>query len=136
MASVMIIKGLTQEPMEWYSDRMQAEEEWQKDEISGQWHLGGVYLTQQPDGARFEDQEEIEFFGWETAEWLQLAGEQELIYGSFDEDGGNAEYVHIQNGRCVREYRMTEFELDTDEGELPRFEDLEDVADLVDDLLF
>lgn len=136
MASVMVVKGLTEEPMEWYSDRMNAEEDWQKDEISGRWHLGEVYLTPQEDGALFEDQDETEFFGWETEEWLQLAGEQELIYGSFDEDNGNAEFVHIQNGRCVRDYRMTDFEVDTDEGQEPCFGDLEDVADLVDDLLF
>ena len=83
--------------------------------------------------ARFQDYEDLEFFqrgdwvlaedfsgtqlfGWEVSTWLELAGEDELIYAYYDENM-NAEFVFIQNGLCMRAYQEYDGEVDTDEGE-------------------
>ena len=39
------------------------------------------------------------------------------------------------DGTCIRDYRMYDFELDTDEGDIPEFEDWADVCDFIDDNL-
>lgn len=54
----------------------------------------------------------------DVSSWLDLAGQEELIYAYYDEDL-NAEFVHIKDGVCVRAYLEYEGEVDTDEGEDP-----------------
>ena len=101
--------------------------------------------------ARFEGYEDMEFspkgewvlaedfsgtqlFGWEVSAWLELAGEDELIYAYYDEDM-NAEFIFIQNGLCMRAYQEYNGEVDTDEGEDPDISvsDWSDVADFIDE---
>lgn len=57
---------------------------------------------------------------------------QELVYGYYDDGAGNAEFVHIKDGKCIRDYRIYDFELDTDKGVSPEFHDWVDVAEYVD----
>lgn len=134
MPSVFAVKGEIENPMEWYSKKMQEEPQWEYDERLKAYHSGAVYLKQTEDAVFFEDMSENEFFGQDTAMWMELADKKELVYGCYDDDG-NAEFVHIKAGQCVREYRMYDFELDTDEGSSPEFEVWEDVCDFVDEHL-
>lgn len=80
------------------------------------YHLGNVYMKGYENHISFEDLSEKDFLGWETSLWIALAEEKELIYGHYSEDSGDAEFIHIKNGKCVREYRVYDFEVDTDEG--------------------
>ncbi len=57
-----------------------------------------------------------QLFGWEIASWVELAGNDELIYAYYDEDM-NAEFIHIKDGVCLRVYQEYDGELDLDEGE-------------------
>lgn len=134
MASILIIKENLKNPMEWYSAQMKQNAPWELDENCQAYHQGSVYMKQKDGIVFFEDLSENEFFGWETASWIAMAQGKELIYGYYDEDNGNAEFVHIQNGMCVRDFRMFDFETDTDEGNPPSFEYLDDVAEFVDTL--
>lgn len=134
MPSVLMVKGKLEKPMEWYSTQRECNAPWEFDEPLNAYHLGPVYLKQGNDAASFEDMSENEFFGWDTSSWIELAGSKELIYGHYNDDG-SAEFVHIRDGRCIRDYRMYDFELDTDEGSTPEFEDWSDVCDFVDDHL-
>ena len=73
-------------------------------------------------------------FGWEVSSWVELAGNDELIYAYYDENM-NAEFVHIKNGICLRVYQEYDGEVDTDEGDDPEISISEwsDVADYIDD---
>lgn len=83
--------------------------------------------------ARFSDYEDMEFekrgdwtlaedysgtqlFGWGISDWVELAGDDELIYAYYDEDM-NAEFIHVRDGVCLRAYTQYDDEVDTDEGE-------------------
>ena len=134
MPSVFTVQGKLENPMEWYSTHLKCGSPWEFDESLQAYHLGPVYIRQRNDATSFEALSENEFFGWEAASWIALADNRELMYGWYDDDGG-AEFVHIQNGKCVREYRMYDFELDTDEGSSPEFEDWSDVCDFIEDHL-
>ena len=134
MASVFVVKAKIKNPMEWYSKKMKCDSDWEVDEQLKSYHLGPVYMKQHDDTTSFEDLSESEFFGWETSAWIELADSKELIYGSYDEIG-NAEFIHIKNDVCVREYRMYDFELDTDEGDTPEFDGWADVWEFIDDNL-
>lgn len=134
MPSVFVVKAKMENPMEWYSKMMKCDSNWTWDAQLEAYHLGPVYITQRNDNISFEDMSENEFFGWETSAWITLADNKELIYGFYN-DSGSAEFVHIKDGICVRDYRMYDFELDTDEGDIPAFEDWADVCDFIDDHL-
>ena len=75
-----------------------------------------------------------QLFGWEVSSWVELAGNDELIYAYYDENM-NAEFVHIKNGICLRVYQEYDGEVDTDEGDDPEISISEwsDVADYIDD---
>lgn len=75
---------------------------------------------------------EDRFYGWSTESWMRLAGEKELIYGYYTEDTLEAEFVHIKNGKCIRDYREYSEEVETDEGDIPKFQNWVDVASYVD----
>lgn len=132
MASVFVIKGKVEEPMEWYARVMKCDSKWEFDGILESYHIGDVYIKEESDRISFEDMSEEEFFGWEASSWIALADGRELIYGYYSDGNGNAEFVHIKNGKCIREYRVYDFEVDTDEGSTPRFDNWTDVAKYVD----
>lgn len=135
MASVFVVKGKIEKPMEWYSRVMDCDSNWEFDDKLNSYHLGNVYMEECSDSVSFEDMSEDEFFGWETSSWIELADGKELIYGYYSDDNGNAEFVHIKNGKCIRDYREYDFEVDTDEGNNPEFDDWTDVASYVDENL-
>ena len=89
---------------------------------------------QRGDWVLAEDSSGTQLFGWEVSAWLELAGEDELIYAYYDEDM-NAEFVFIQNSLCMRAYQEYDGEVDTDEGEesdLP-LSGWADIADYMDE---
>lgn len=132
MASIFVVKEKIEAPMEWYARIMKCDLKWEFDDILKSYHLGEVYIKEAYDRVSFEDMSEDEFFGWETSSWIALADGKELIYGYYSEDNGNAEFIHIKNGKCIREYREYDFEVDTDEGSTPEFDNWTDVAKYVD----
>ena len=73
---------------------------------------------QKGDWVLAEDFSGTQLFGWEVSSWLELAGENELIYAYYDEDM-NAEFIFVQNGLCMRVYQEDNGEVDTDQGEDP-----------------
>lgn len=141
MASVFVIKGKVDMPMEWYSREMGIDSPWEFDDILKMYRnlgrFGYVYLKESEDSVSFEDMSENEFFGWETSSWIALAGDKELIYGYYSDDSCSAEFVHIRNGECIRDYRVYDFdgEIDTDESVSPEFDSWIDVAEYVDEKL-
>lgn len=80
-----------------------------------------------------EDFSGTQLFGWEVSSWVELAGNDELIYAYYDENM-NAEFIHIKDGICVRAYQEYDGELDTDEGEDSEasISGWSDVADYID----
>ena len=101
--------------------------------------------------ARFSDYEDMEFerrgdwtlvedysgtqlFGWKVSSWVELAGQDKLIYAYYDEDM-NAEFVHVRDGVCLRAYTQYDGEVDTDEGDDPdtSIKGWSDVADYIDE---
>ena len=101
----------------------------------GMYHVGHIYMKKTDEGVLFDDFAEDFFFGAETSFWIELAEGMELIYGHYDDNRGDAEFIHIKNGICLREYRMYDFEVDTDEGDIPEFESWVDVSSYVDENL-
>ena len=95
---------------------------------------GDMEFFQQGDWVLAEDSSGTQLFGWEVSTWLELAGEDELIYAYYDEDM-NAEFVFVQNGLCMRAYQEYNGEVDTDEGEDPDspIAEWSDVADFIDE---
>lgn len=135
MPSIFVLKEKITSPMEWYSRMMKKTGEWEFDNLLETYHLGSVYLFESSDSVSFDDMSEDEFFGWEVSSWIALADGKELIYGYYNEDSGNAEFVHIKNGKCIREYRVYGSETETDEGVAPAFTCWMDVAEYVDENL-
>lgn len=135
MASVFVIKGKIENPKEWYSNVMNCDSDWKLDDNINMYHLGTVYMKEYSDGVSFEDSSENDFFGWETSAWISLADGNELIYGHYNDDNCIAEFIHIKDGKCIREYREYDSEVDTDEGNNPEFDDWVDVASYVDKYL-
>ena len=101
--------------------------------------------------ARFSDYEDMEFerrgdwtlaedysgtqlFGWKVTSWVELAGQDELLYAYYDEDM-NAEFIHVKDGICLRAYKQYDGEVDTDEGDDPdtSIKGWSDVADYIDE---
>ena len=134
MASVFVVKGQIENPMEWYSKKMRCDSNWVFDEQLNTYHLGPVYIKQCGNTISFEDMSENEFFEWETSAWITLADNKELVCGFYSDDD-NAEFIHIKDGSFIRDYRLYDFTLDTDEGDTPEFEDWADVCDFIDDNL-
>lgn len=132
MASIFVVKGKIETPKEWYSKAMNCDLNWEFDDILQSYHIGNVYMKEYSDRVSFEDMSENEFFGWETSSWIALANGKELIYGYYSDDDCNAEFIHVKNGKCIREYREYDFEVDTDEGNTPKFDDGVDVATYID----
>lgn len=125
MASVFRIeKKNIDNPQEWY------EETW-----GGPLEDNG--LSEQDDYYIFEDLGEELFMFVPIEEWLDIAGDNHLIFGYYSEDSLSAEFIEIKNGKCIREYRQyyDAPEDNVDEGGEPVFEDWVDVASYVDSKL-
>ena len=133
MASVFIIKEKINNSKEWYDKVMQNDEKWEYDDILESYHTGNVYLTEKENSTSFEDMSEEVFFGWETSSWIEAADNKELIYGFYNEDNCCAEFVHIKDGKCIRDYREYDNEIDTNEGNIPEFNNWIEVAGYVDE---
>lgn len=80
-----------------------------------------------------EDFSGTQLFSWNSSAWVELAGRYELIYAYYD-DNINAEFVHVKDGVCLREYTEYDGEVDTDEGKDPEVSvsDWSDVASYMD----
>ena len=91
-------------------------------------------FSQKGDWVLAEDFSGTQLFGWEVSAWLELAGEDELIYAYYDEDM-NAEFIHVKDGICLRAYTQYDGEVDTDKGDDPdtSIKDWSDVADYIDE---
>ncbi len=73
------------------------------------------------------------FFGLDINAWYDSLQDNILYYAHYDEDNGNVEYVHIEKKEIVRDYRMYDFNLDTNEGSNPSFDDFSDALSYIDD---
>lgn len=101
--------------------------------------------------ARFQEYEDIEFsvredwtlaedfsgtqlFGWEVSSWVELAGNDELIFAYYDENM-NAELIHVKDAVCLRAYQEYDGEVDTNEGDDSdtAISEWSDVADYIDE---
>mgnify|MGYP001036897837 CR=1 FL=1 len=93
-----------------------------------------IEFSTREDWTLAQDFSGTQLFGWEVSSWVELAGNDELIYAYYDENM-NAEFVHIKNGICLRVYQECDGEVDTDEGDDPEISISEwsDVADYIDD---
>ena len=93
-----------------------------------------IEFSTREDWTLAQDFSGTQLFGWEVSSWVELAGNDELIYAYYDENM-NAEFVHIKNGICLRVYQEYDGEVDTDEGDDPEISISEwsDVADYIDD---
>lgn len=137
MSVLLIEKKNIADPMEWFREEHNLEENWQKDPI-----LKGYTLTSRGDTFyycsandtetffRFEDLSNNYFEFVETAALIDLAQGRELILGYFSDDNLSAEFVHIKDGRCIREFREYSDapEDNVDYGTEPPFASWVDVA--------
>lgn len=85
----------------------------------------------------FEDFSDELFMYSSTEDWIRIAGDNHLIFGCYSEDAMAAEFIEIQNGECIREFR-TYFDMPDDNadiGENPSFSGWVDVASFVDSKL-
>lgn len=116
---------------------MSTKDEFEWDDIQKCLHIGEVYISEKNGYILFEDMNGEAFFGWKTSSWLDFAWKNELVYAYYAEDG-NAEIVSIKDGFCIRDFRIYDFEIDTDEGQ-ETFEysisDCNDVASFLDENL-
>lgn len=138
MSVLLIEKTNISEPMKWFCDTMGIQGEWQKDP-----HLDGYkikerdsefYYCDTENYYRFEDFSNFYFEFQKTEEWINIAQGRELIYGYFSDDDLSAEFIHIKNGECIREFREY-FDCEEDNVDLgtsPRFDSWVDVASYVD----
>ncbi len=133
MASIFIIKSKMVDPKEWYDKEMGNDIPWNYDERLKAYRAGEICLSVKNKGVCFEDLSQTEFFGWDTNSWIELSQGNELLYGYYDDDNLEAEFVHIKQGKCIREYREYGGEVETDEGDTPEFEHCMDVAKFVDE---
>ena len=63
-----------------------------------------IEFSTREDWTSAQDFSGTQLFGWEVSSWVELAGNDELIYAYYDENM-NAEFVHIKNGICLRVYQ-------------------------------
>lgn len=132
MSCIFIIKEELENPEEWYNKEIGNDKEWEYDKILMTYHTGSVYLIEEDDYTAFEDHSESLFVSWETSRWIELAAGRELIYGYYSEDWLAAEFVHIKDGVCIRDYREYDGKAEEDYGEEPKFKNWVDVASYVD----
>jgi hypothetical protein len=96
--------------------------------------LSEAEISETEDFYVFEDFSEELFMYSSTENWARIAGDNHLIFGCYSEDAMAAEFIEIQNGKCIREFR-TYFDMPEDNadiGEIPIFSSWVDVASFVD----
>ncbi len=136
MACVLLVsKENIENPKNWFNSTFEIDGEWKKDK-----HLEGfkndtIYFSESEDFYRFEDFANSYFTYWDTETWIDLAKEHEMIYGYYSEDDLSAEFIHIKNSKCIREYReyFDEEDSNVDQGDSPEFDSWVDVARYVDE---
>jgi len=131
------IRTTLDDAKERYLKLMSPKEEYEWDAIQNCLHIGEVYVSERNEFILFEDMNGESFFGWETSSWLDFADKDELVYAYYDEDG-NGEIVYLKNGSCIRDFRIYDFEIDTDEGQeniAYTISEWCDVASFLDDYL-
>ncbi|MDE7414980.1 MAG: hypothetical protein K2N44_01465 [Lachnospiraceae bacterium] len=140
MSVLLVEKTDIPDPMKWFCDTMGFQGEWEKDP-----HLKGYqfadhgdifYYCDNGDYYRFEDFSNYNFVYWETKTWLDLAQNREIIYGHFSDDELSAEFIHIKDGKCIREFReyFDDADSNVDLGTLPEFASWVDVASYVEQM--
>lgn len=134
MPSIFITK-IMKEPKEWYDTEVGNDIAWEYDKILDSYHAGYIYMSVRDDSVAFQDMSELMFMGWDRSAWIELADGNELRYGYYNEDNLEAEFVHIKDGKCVRDYREYDGEVESDEGTLPVFTDWVDVSMFIDENL-
>ena len=135
MPSLFVIKADLKNPQEWYDQKFENTVPWEYDETQAAYRSGSVYLSERRGCTAFEDLSESVFYGWPTENWKRLADAGDLLYGFYNEDAIEAEFIHIRDGACVREYRAYGGEIEIDEGTFPAFEDWADVCAYIDETL-
>ena len=91
-------------------------------------------FSKKEDWTLAQDCSGTQLFGWEVSSWVELAGDNELIYAYYDENM-NAEFIHVKGSICLRAYQEYDGEIDTDEGDDPdiSISEWSDVADYIDE---
>ncbi|MCI8669945.1 MAG: hypothetical protein HFI34_10585 [Lachnospiraceae bacterium] len=138
MACVLLVrKEKIEDPKQWFSAVFEMEDEWKEDVYLEGFKNDSIYFSESENGNfyRFEDMEESYFVYLETKAWLDIAGEHEIIYGFYSDDNLSAEFIHIKDSKCIREYREYYDDEDgnVDKGTLPEFDSWVDVAGYVDE---
>ena len=138
MSVLLVEKTNISDPMKWFRDTMGFQGEWQKHpHLEGytiKEHDSEFYYCDTGDYYRFEDFSNFYFEFQETEEWLNIAQGRELFNGYFSDDDLAAEFIHIKNGECIREFReySDDEEDNVDLGTSPKFDSWVDVASYVD----
>ena len=138
MSILLVEKKNITDPMKWFADAMGFEGEWEKDSYLAGYklvvHNDTFYYSDTENYYRFEDMSNYNFEYWETESWLELAEDREIIYGYFSDDELSAEFIHIKEGKCIREFReyFDDKESNVDIGTLPEFNSWVDVASYVE----
>ena len=135
MPSIVVMKEKLANPKEWFEKEFQEDGEWETDSFLGGYRLGNIYLKEGEDYTSFEDTEELAFLGWDTESWIKLAAGKELMYGYYSDEQLEAEFVHVRDGKCIRDYRVYDGEVETNVGDTPEFGSWVDVATYVDKYL-
>ncbi|MDM5247758.1 MULTISPECIES: hypothetical protein [unclassified Lysinibacillus] len=75
-----------------------------------------IHISQHENGwTYFVDLEGEAFFGLTNESWMELAMDNSVTYGYYDEDF-NAELLVIENGKLIREFSLYEDEPDANEN--------------------
>lgn len=133
MPSVFIIKEKIENPKAWYDKEFGNNVEWEHDEILKSYYADNVYIFEKEDAVSFQDMSDLYFISWDVNAWIKLAAGKELVYGYYSEEMLEAEFVHIKDGKCIRDYREYEGQVEVDEGETPEFTDWVSVSAYVDE---
>ena len=138
MPSIIVVKSNISSPSiwtKWFDKAFDNTVAWEYDARMESYHSKDVYLTIREGTIAFEDMTENLFFGWNIEAWFKVAEQKDLTYGYYDMASLNAEFVHIQDGKCIRDCRYYGDEIETDVGDIPAFDDWESVCDYIDDYL-
>ena len=138
MSIILVEKKNIADPMKWFQDTMGFEGEWEKDPYLKGYNLviqnDTFYYCDTEDYYRFDDRSNYNYVYWDTEAWLDFAQDREVIYGHFSDDELSAEFLHIKDGKCIREFReyFDDEDSNVDIGTLPKFNSWVDVASYVE----
>lgn len=138
MAVLLVEKKNITDPMKWFEDTMGFHGEWEKDPYLSGYKITDrdytFYYCDAENYYRFVDYSDYSFVYWDTEAWIELAQDREIIYGYFSDDELSAEFIHIRDGKCIREFReyYDDSDSNVDLGKLPKFDSWVDVASYVE----